>query len=376
MTLFISVCSAESLNVNTSSERLTIKIGGNFELSGGSANFGHAALKGARLAVNEVNKSGGVLGRQLEFIVMDNASEESESANVTRALISQQNVITIIGAVSSLNTLASISAAEESRIPIISPNASYPKITFNNGEVRKYVFRSCFLDTYQGKMMGDFATNSLGAKKVAVIIENTSDYSKTVSTRFKNTVLASGGKIVAVETYLQKDQDFRRQLEHVQNANPEVIFIPGYYKEAGQIIRQAREMGIMVPILGGDGWDSSKIIDCAGVDALNNTYFSNHYSSQDTSAIGKRFIAAYKKEYYTEPDAISALSYDTVMILVEAIKKANCADPEKIRDALEIIQVEGVTGKISFDAFHNPLKPGVVIAMVNGKQTFFQRINP
>lgn len=379
MTLFVSVCSAGSLNVNTTSnstESLTIKIGGNFELSGGIAKFGHAALKGAGLAVHEVNKSGGVLGRQVEFIVMDNASEERVSANITRTLISQQNVIAIIGAVASVNTLASVSVAEDGRIPIISPTSSNFKVTVNNGQVRKYVFRSCFVDPYQGKMMGNFATDSLGAKRVAVIIDNTSNYSKEIAMIFKSTVLENGGKIVAEEAYFHKDRDFRQQLEQVQTANPEVIFIPGYYEEVGRIIRQARQMGITIPILGVNGWDSPKLVEVAGVDALNNTYFSKDYSPQDSSAIGKKFIAAYKKEYFTEPDEISALSYDTVMILMEAIKKAKSTNPEKIRDALEIIKVEGVTGKISFDTFHNPIKPVVVIAMVNGKQTFFQRINP
>lgn len=379
MMLFVAVCSAGSLDGNRDSneiENSTIKIGGNLELSGNVASFGHEALRGAGLAVKEINHSGGVLGRQIEFVVMDNASQATESANAALALISQQKVVAIIGAVASSNTLGYIPVAEESRIPIISPTATNPKVTVSGGEVRKYVFRSSFVDPHQGRIMGNFAMDSLGAKRTAVIVDYSSDYSKGVAMIFKDTVLAKGGEMVAEETYLLRDQDFSRQLERVRDANPDVIFIPGYYQEVGPIIRQAREMGIMVPILGGDGWDSPKLVEYAGAEALNNTYFANHYSSQDPSAMVKKFNEAYKKEYYTEPEAISALSYDTVMILVAAIKKANSTEPEKIRDALETIQIEGVTGQISFDAFHNPVKPGVVIAMVNGKQTFYQRINP
>lgn len=354
----------------------SIKIGGNLELSGGIASFGKNALNGARLAIKEVNNAGGILGRQIELIVEDNASEPSEAANAMAALISRDKVVAVIGAVASSNTLAAARLAEDYRIPIISPTSTNPRVTVENGKVKRYVFRGAFIDPYQGKLMARFAAGRLGARTAAVIIDRTSDYSKSVALMFNTTFIANGGRIVAQEAYLQKDQDFREQLLRIQNANPDIIFIPGYYDEAGNIIRQARELGILSPLLGADGWDSPKLIETAGIEALNNTYFSNHYSPQNSSPANQRFRASYKNEYYVEPDAISALGYDTTMILLEAIKKANSAEPDKIRDALETLEFEGVTGRISFDGWHNPVKPGVVIAIINGKQTFFQKIDP
>lgn len=354
----------------------SIKIGGNFELSGGIASFGNKALNGVRLAIKEVNNAGGIMGRQIELIVEDNASQPSGAANAMTALISRDKAVAVIGAVASSNTLAAARLAEDYRIPMISPTSTNPKVTIESGKVKRYVFRGAFIDPYQGELMARFAAGRLGARTAAVITDRTSDYSKTVALMFNTTFIANGGRIVDQEAYLQKDQDFRAQLLRIQGANPDIIFIPGYYDEAGRIIRQARELGILKPLLGADGWDSPRLIEIAGIEALNNTYFSNHYSPQNSSPANRRFRASYKKEYYGEPDAISALGYDTAMILLKAIKKANSAEPDKIRDALETLEFEGVTGRISFDGWHNPVKPGVVIAIINGKQTFFQQIDP
>lgn len=354
----------------------SITIGANLELSGGFASYGNNTLKGVRLAVKEVNNAGGVLGRPVELAVEDNASQPSAAATAITTLINRDKVIAVIGAVASSNTLAAAGIAEEARIPMISPASTNPKVTVDGGKVRRYVFRGAFVDPYQGKLMANFASGRLGARAAAVIIDRTSEYSKNVALMFNTVFIANGGRIVAQEAYLQKDQDFRAQLMRVQAANPDVIFIPGYYNETGYIIRQARELGILKPLLGADGWDSPRLIELAGIEALHNTYFSNHYSLQNNTPANQKFRAAYKKEYGMEPDAISALGYDTALLLLAAIKQANSDEPEKIRDALEGLKFEGVTGPISFDAWHNPVKTGVVITIINGKQTFFQKIDP
>lgn len=356
--------------------KATVKIGCNLELTGGVAQFGQEALNGARLAVKEANDSGGVLGRQIELIERDNASEPSQSVAVMATLVSQDKVVAVIGAVASSDSLSAAPVAEGSRIPMISPTSTNPRVTMEQGQLRRYVFRACFIDPYQGKIMAEFASGSLGAKTAAIITDSSSDYSRSISQVFQSNFVANGGKIAAQETYRQKDEDFSGQVTRIQEANPDVVFIPGYYQEAGRFIRQAREMGITVPLLGADGWDSPGLLQTAGAEALNNTYFSNHYSQQDGSPAGKRFADNYRREYKTGPSAISALGYDAALMVLEAIKKANSTEPEKIRTALETIEVEGATGKISFDVFHNPVKPAVVIQMVNGRQTLFQRINP
>ncbi|MDR3563069.1 MAG: ABC transporter substrate-binding protein [Negativicutes bacterium] len=357
-------------------ENPTIKVGCNLELTGSIAPFGQDALRGARLAVKEVNAAGGLLGRQVEFIEQDNASDPSQSAKAMVSLISQSKVVAVIGTVGSRNAMAAAPLAEKFRIPLVSPSATNPRVTMTGGLVNSFVFRCAFIDPFQGKVMSEFATGSLGAKRAAILTDNTSDYSKAISQVFQAIFADNGGIIVAQETYRQKDQDFTSQLARIQELNPDVIFIPGYYQEAGLIIKQAREMGITVPLLGADGWDSPRLLQIAGNDALNNTFFSNHFSPQDNTPAVKKFVADYKKEYWVEPNALSALGYDSAELLFAAIKKANSTDPEKIQGALESVELEGVTGKISLDAFHNPEKPAVVIQMANGKQTFFQKINP
>jgi branched-chain amino acid transport system substrate-binding protein len=354
----------------------SIKIGADIEMTGAQAVFGHDVLEGARLAVKEINEAGGVLGRRLELVVRDNASSPPESARAAAALISQDRVVAIVGAVTSFDTMAAASYADSGRVPMISPTATNPKVTVEGGQVRKYLFRAAFIDPYQGQVMSRFAIDSLHARTAALIIDETSDYSKGLAHVFQSNFRNFGGTIVARETYLQKDTGFGAQLQRVRDANPDVIFVPGYYQEVGLVVRQAREMGIAVPILGGDGWDSPRIVQYSGPDALNDTYFCNHFAVQDQAPLTKKFVAAYSREYGKLPNAIPALGYDSLHILAAAVKKAGDADPEKICDAIEKTQLEGVTGRISFDASHNPVKSAVVMKFIDGRQTFFQRMNP
>lgn len=363
-------------NSDSDKDSNSIKIGANLELTGTVSQYANETLNGMRLAVKEANDGGGVLNRRLELVTADNGSEVSGAANVMTALITEEKVAAVLGPVSNANMRAAAAMAEEYGMPIISSSATNPAITAENGQVKKYVFRSAFTDPYQGKMMSKFAAGKLGARTAAMMVDKTSDYSKYIAAIFKMTFIADGGTIVAEEGYLHKDQDFSEQLARIQQTGADVVFIPGYVDEAGPLIRQARDMEITVPLLGTDAWDSARLVEYAGVEALNNTFFSNHYSPQIQSAVNQRFVAAYKKEYNSEPDVFSALGYEAAAILIAAIKSAHSTEPDKIRYALERTRLEGVTGPIYFNRYHNPIKSMAVIEMINGEQVLLERIDP
>lgn len=353
-----------------------IKVGANLELTGGVSPYAKLILAGMQLAVKEANAAGGVLDRKLELVTADNGSIVSGTANVMTDFISGNKVAAVLGPLTDANMRTAAAMAEDYQLPIISSAVINPAIVADNGKPKRYVFRSAFTDPYRGKMMSKFAVDRLGAKTAAMVVDKSSDYSRYIAALFKMTFANSGGKIIAEEGYLQKDRDFSSQLARIQQADADVIFIPGYVDEVGPLIRQARESGITAPILGADAWDSAKLVEDAGVAALNNTYFSNHYSAQLQSAANQRFVAAYKREYHSEPDIFSALGYEAATILIAAIKDAGSAEPEQIRAALERIRLEGVTGPIYFNRYHNPIKSMVVIAMINGEQTLLERIDP
>lgn len=358
-------------------EAKDIKIGGNLEMTGGIATFGQSTANGIKLAIKEINAAGGVLGKQLTFIIADNKSEPSESTNAITKLITQDKVVTVLGAIASSNTLAASQVAHDNKVPFISTTSTNPKVTFDGGKVKDYAFRACFIDPFQGTVMANFASKSLKAKTAAIYMDNSSDYSKGLAQFFEESFIQNGGKIVAKEAFLQKDQDFKATLTKLKAANPEVIFIPGYYEEVGKIVKQARELGIMQPLLGGDGWDSPKLVEIAGADALKDGYFSNHYSPEDKDPRVVSFVESYKKEYGQVPDAMAALGYDSTIMAADAIKRANSTEPSKIKDALA--QTKGlqvVTGLINLDSSHNPVKSAVVIEMKEGKQVFKEKINP
>lgn len=358
-------------------ESKDIKIGGNYELTGGIANFGTQTSNGIKLAFKEANAAGGVLGKQITLILADNKSEPAEAANAITKLITQDKVVTVLGPVSSSNVLATLQIAEDHKIPVLTATATNPKVTVDNGKVRPYVFRACFIDPFQGKVMSDFAIKSVKAKTAAVYLDSSSDYSKGLAEVFAAAFAQDGGKIVAKEGFLQKDTDFKATLTKIKATNPDVIFIPAYYEEVGKIVKQARELGITVPLLGTDGWDDGKLVEIAGGAALNNGFFSNHYSSQDKDPNIVKFVEAYKKEYGQEPSALAALGYDSGIMIIDAIKRAGSDDPAKIREALEQTKnLQVSTGILTLDTNHNPVKSAVVIEMKDGKQMFKEKINP
>jgi branched-chain amino acid transport system substrate-binding protein len=355
-----------------------IKIGGDFELTGGVASYGQSAVNGAKLAFKQVNASGGVLGKQINFITADNKSEPSESANAVTKLITQDKAVVIMGAVASSNTLAAVQIATDNKVPLLTPTSTNPKITVDdNGSVKDYIFRSCFIDPFQGTVMANFAAKTLKAKTAVIYIDNSSDYAKGLAQFFEESFVKNGGQILAKEAYLQKDQDFKATLTKIKAVNADVVYVPGYYEEVGKIVKQGRELGITVPVLGGDGWDSPKLVEIAGKEVLNGTYFSNHYSTEDKDPRVSKFVEDYKKEYNQTPDALAALGYDGAMMIVDAIKRANSTEPAKIKDALaQTKDLQLVTGQISLDASHNPIKSAVIIEMKDGNQTFREKINP
>lgn len=354
----------------------TIKIGANLELSGGTASFGQSAADGLKLAIDEINKEG-IDGKKLEIVKVDNKSDAAEATSGSIKLVSQDKVVAVVGSATSTNTLAQVQVAQDNKVPLLTPTATNPDITNKAGKLNDYVFRTCFIDPFQGTVAANFASDEIGAKTAAIYVDSASDYSKGLAAAFKEAFTAKGGKIVAEEAYVTKDTDFRSTLTRIKSAKPEFVFLPGYYEEVGLILKQAREDGIDLPFMGGDGWDSPKVVEIAGAEALKNTYITNHYSPEDEDAKIQDFVAAFKKEYDKTPDAFAALGYDTGYYLADAIKRSGDASPEKIRQALEDVKdLQLVSGTLNLDENHDPIKSATILEYVDGKQTFKTKINP
>jgi branched-chain amino acid transport system substrate-binding protein len=354
-----------------------IKIGANLELSGGVASYGNSAADGIELAFEEINKKGGIDGKKLKLVKVDNKSDAAEATNGAIKLISQDQVVAIIGASTSTNTLAQVQVAQDNKVPLITPTGTNPTITNKDGKVNEYVFRTCFIDPFQGTVAAKFALDELKVKNAAVIIDTSSDYSKGLASAFKKSFEENGGKIVGEEAYVAKDTDFRATLTRIKSANPEFIFLPGYYEEVGLIVKQARELGINVPIMGGDGWDSPTLVEIAGPEALNNTFITNHYSANDPDEKIQSFVKAFKEKYNKTPDGFAALGYDTAYFIADAIKRAGEANPEKIKEALaQTKDLALVSGVITLDENHDPIKSATILEYKNGEQQFKVKVNP
>ncbi|MFE4238745.1 ABC transporter substrate-binding protein [Peribacillus butanolivorans] len=355
----------------------TIKIGVNLELSGGVASYGQSIAEGLELATEEINKEG-IDGKKIKLIKVDNKSEASEATSGAIKLTSQDQVTAIVGAATSTNTIAQVQIAQDNKVPVISPSGTSPEITYKDDKLNDFIFRTSFIDPFQGTVAANFATSEVKAKSAAIYIDSASDYSKGLAAAFKEQFIANGGKIVREEAYIAKDTDFRSTLTRLKSAKPDFIFLPGYYEEAGLIVKQARETGLDVPFMGGDGWDSPKLIEIAGAKALNNTFITNHYSSGDPDKKIQNFVSAFKAKYKDKsPDAFNALGYDTGYYLADAIKRAGSTDSEKIKDALEKTKdLELVTGTFTLDEKHNPIKSATILEFKDGKQVFNTKINP
>jgi len=363
----------------TDSASQDIKIGMVYELTGNTASYGTSAADGAKLAFKEINANGGVLGKQIKIVTADNKGEPSESANAMTKVITQDRVIAVTGFTVSSCGIAGSTVAEDNKIPLVAAATVNPRVTVDEktGKVKDYTFRACFTDSFQGTVSANFALNSLKKSNSAIMIDNSSDYSKGLAQVFKDVFIKGGGRVVAEEAYLQKDQDFKAILTKIKAQNPEIIYLPGYYDDVGKIIKQARELGITVPILGGDAWDSPRLAELGGPQALNNTYFTNFYSVQDTNPASQAFVEAYKKEYGQLPDSMAAMGYDAVYLLVDAIKRANSVESAKIREALAATKdFKSVSGNMNLSSTHDAIRGVVIIEMKDGKQVYKETINP
>ena len=375
VSLLLSGCnksSSPSENGGNGGASSVIKVGEFASLTGKEAAFGQSSHMGTALAVDDLNAAGGVLGKQIQLITEDDQSQAGQPSTDVRKLISDDGVVAILGEVASSRSLEAAPVCQQNQIPMISPSSTNPKVT----QVGDYIFRVCFIDPFQGTVMANFAAKTLKLKTAAVLTDVTSDYSEGLAKFFKDSFTASGGKIVAEQNYSGGDKDFSAQLTAIKAANPDGIFVPGYYTEVGLIALQARQLGITVPLFGGDGWDGKPLVSIGG-QALEGTYFSDHFSPLDTNTLVQTFVQKFQAKFNSTPDAMAALGYDSAMILADAMKRAGTTDGPKVRDALAATKIfPGVTGIISIDADRNASKPAVIIEIQNGEYKYLQTIAP
>ncbi|MHA3773856.1 ABC transporter substrate-binding protein [Verrucomicrobiota bacterium sgz303538] len=365
------LASAGCKKAGTAANSNEIPIGEFASLTGGTASFGQASHKGTVMAVEEINAAGGVLGKPLKLYTEDDQSKAGEAATVVRKLISRQGVVAVLGEVASSRSLEAAPICQSNKIPMISPASTNPKVT----EVGDYIFRVCFIDPFQGTVVAKYAL-SRGWKRVALLTDVKQDYSVGLSQFFKENFTKNGGTIVSEQSYSSGDKDFKAQLTSIKSANPDAIVVSGYYTEAGLIASQARQLGITVPLLGGDGWDSPSLVEVAGK-AIDGSYFSNHFSVEDPSPVIQDFVKKYKAKYNEVPDAMAALGYDSTKILADAITRAGTTDSAKLRDAIAATKdFQAVTGKISLDAQRNATKPAVILTIEDGKFKYVETVTP
>jgi branched-chain amino acid transport system substrate-binding protein len=350
----------------------TILLGEVGSLTGAQATFGVSTRNGIELALKEANAAGGVKGKKLAVRVYDDQGKPEEAAQAVTRLITQDKVVLILGEVASSNSLAMAEKAQAAGVPMITPSSTNPKVT----EKGEYIFRVCFIDPFQGAVMARFARENLKADQVAILQDNKSAYSIGLTEVFQRTFAQLGGKVTATESYSQGDTDFRAQLTAIKKAKPQAIYVPGYYSDVGVIARQARELGLTVPLMGGDGWDSEKLFELAG-NALVGSYFSNHYSPDNPDPKTQKFIADYKAAYGGVPDALAALGYDAAKVAIAAIEKAKDLSGPAIREAIaQTKDFPGVAGTVSLDKNRNAVKSAVILKVGDGKTEFVTTINP
>jgi branched-chain amino acid transport system substrate-binding protein len=349
-----------------------IRVGVYASLTGPQATFGISTQNGVQLALDEANAAGGVNGKTFKVTSLDDQGKPEEAAVAVTKLITQDKVHVVLGEVASSISLAAAPICQEHNIPMISPSSTNPKVT----QTGNYIFRVCFIDPFQGQVMADFAMNNLKAKKAAILRDQKSDYSMGLADFFIKRFKEKGGTIVLDQSYVAGDVDFKSQLTTIREQKPDVIFVPGYYGEVGLVAKQARELGIKVPLLGGDGWDSSKLYEIGGA-ALDGCYFSTHYSSESNDPKVKDFVAKYKAKYGQVPDALATLGYDAAGVLVAALKNAKSLEGDDVRAAITATKdYAGVTGTISLDQDRNAVKPAVVLKIQGSKSSYVTTVNP
>jgi branched-chain amino acid transport system substrate-binding protein len=349
-----------------------IKIGEVDPLTGGVSQFGISCHHGFDLAFDEINQGGGVLGQKLELVTEDDQSKPGQSSTAVRKLITQDKVVAILGDATSSATLEAAPIAQSDKIPLITPSATNPRIT----ELGDYIFRVCFLDEFQGRVLARFVREKLNARKIVALIDVKQDYSVDLAKFFKDEFSKLGGTVVGEQSYATGDTDFRAQLTSIRAAQPDVVFVPGYYQEVALIVKQGRQIGLHMPFVGCDGWANQALLQIGGK-AVDGCYFTNHFAPDDPSPIVKEFVAKFQEKYGAPPDTFAALGYDAARLLADAIKRAGSTDSKALRDSLaETSGFEGVTGRISFDANRNASKPGLIVTVKGGKFEIAERIAP
>ncbi|HZC58590.1 MAG TPA: ABC transporter substrate-binding protein [Chthoniobacterales bacterium] len=350
----------------------TIKVGEFGSLTGENASFGISQNNGVKMAVEEINDGGGVLGKKIDLIVEDNQTKQGETTTIVRKLISQDHVVAIIGEVASSKSLEAAPICQASKIPQIATAATNPRVT----QVGDYIFRVCFTDDFQAVVIARFVLEKLQLKNIAFMTDVKQDYSVGLTNIAKDYLAKNGGNIVKEQSYSSGDKDFRAQLTDIKSANPDVIIITGYYPEASLIAKQARQLGITATFVGGDGWDGTSLISVGGK-AVEGAYFSNHFSVEDKSPLVQDFVQKYKAKYNAVPDAFAALGYDATKILADAIKRAGTTDSEKLRDAIQDTEnFPGVSGKITIGKDRNAQKSAVIITIKDGAYKYAETIEP
>jgi branched-chain amino acid transport system substrate-binding protein len=362
---------ADSESAGKGGSEQEIRVGEFASMTGGTASFGKSSHNGTLMAVDELNERGGVLGRKVRLITEDDQSKAGEAATVVRKLIARDRIVALLGEVASSRSLEAAPIAQQARIPMISPASTNPKVT----EVGDYIFRVCFIDPFQGTVLAKFAL-SKGWKKVAILTDVKQEYSVGLTQFFEKHFTEGGGTVVQKQTYSSGDKDFKAPLTTIGGGVPDAILAAGYYTETGLIALQARELGIKVPLFGGDGWDSPSLVEVGGK-AIEGCYFSNHFSGEDPAPVIQDFLRRYQAKFGGEADAMAALGYDSMMLLADAMTRAGTTDGAKVRDALAGTQTfTGVTGAINLTADRNANKPAVMLEVRGGKFRYVETVQP
>lgn len=341
-------------------------------LTGDQAAFGTSTVNGVRLAADEINAAGGVLGRKIALIIEDDQGRPDEAASAVTKLITSENVVALIGENSSNQSLAAAPIAQANGVPMISPSSTNPAVT----EKGEYIFRVCFTDPYQGKALAAFVRNELKLDTAAILVDRKNDYSVGLANVFRKELESAGGRIVAEQSYSGGDTEFRPQLTTIRAASPQALFIPGFYTEVGQIAIQVRDLGMNMPLVGGDGWDSPAVIQIGGK-AVEGSYFSDHYFVGDSRPVVQKFVDEYRRRHGKNPEATAALGYDALHIWANAAKRAASIERKAVRDQIaQTKDYEGVAGTITMGPDRNPIKPVAMIKIENGQMNFAGWIQP
>ena len=350
-----------------------VRLGAFMSLTGDTAQYGISALNGYRMAVEEANAAGGAGGRRVELVVQDTRSDAVETEVVVGRLVREVKVHALLGEVVSSRSLVAARVAQREGVPMLTPSATSPEVT----AVGSYVFRSCYMDIFQGAAIAHFAAGQLGARRAAFLVDRDQRYSIELARIIRDEFIRHGGEVVAAQEYEEGAADFSVQLAEVGTAKPDVVFIPGYYLEAGLLARQARALGISVPLVGGDGWDSPRLYEIGG-DALAGSFYSSHFSSEDPDPQVQRFVADYRRLFLGTPDSFAATAYDAARVMIAAVARAPRLERAAIRDALaETRDFPGVTGTVTFDADRNAVKSVVVVRIANsGRLSVESHVSP